>query len=44
MEFKLIINIIIEAAMKIGQLSVVASIYFSTGGSPQLMAQRRMPS
>lgn len=42
MEFKLI-NSILEAEMKIGQLSVVASIYFSTGRSLQLMARKRMP-
>lgn len=42
MESKLI-NSILEAEMKIGQLSVVASIYFSTGRSLQLMARKRMP-
>lgn len=42
MEFKLIKSIL-GAAIKTGQLSVVASMYFSTGGSLLLMAQKRMP-
>jgi hypothetical protein len=42
MGFKLL-NSMLEAEIKIGQLSVVASIYFSTGRSLQLMARKWMP-